>query len=106
MKQLGFLDFDIHVDKAANPLVKLENTVNFEIFRPLFEGIRNNPIRGIQGREALMLLYFSKHSFFNRFIIWRIKRWKFKYSIDIHFPVSRDGIDPIKFLVHKNLTFS
>ena len=40
MKQLGFLDFDIRlsrINKAGDPLVKLDNTVNWEIFRPVLE---------------------------------------------------------------------
>ncbi len=40
MRQLGFLDFDIcldRIDKAGDPLVRLDNTVDWKIFRLLLK---------------------------------------------------------------------
>ena len=40
MRQLGFLDFDIRlnrIDKAGDPLKKINEAVEWEIFRPLLE---------------------------------------------------------------------
>lgn len=61
MKQLGFLDFDIRlsrIDKAGDPLVKLDNTVNWEIFRPILEEVRHKPHKnnvGPRGYDAVLL---------------------------------------------------
>lgn len=43
MKQLGFLDFDTRlqrIDKAGDPLSKLNSNVDWEIFRPLLDQAR------------------------------------------------------------------
>jgi transposase len=61
MKQLGFLDFDIRlsrIDKAGDLLVKLNNTVNWEIFRPILEEVRHKPHKnnvGPRGYDAVLL---------------------------------------------------
>ena len=39
MNQLGFFDFDIRlsrIDKAGDPLVKINKAIDWEIFRPIF----------------------------------------------------------------------
>ena len=43
MKQLGFLDFDIRlqrIDNAGDPLVTLDEKIDWEIFRPAIEKAR------------------------------------------------------------------
>ena len=61
MKQLGFLDFDIRlgrIDKAGDPLAKLDSSVDWEIFRPTLEEARKKPRKsnaGPKGFDVVML---------------------------------------------------
>lgn len=61
MKQLGFLDFDIRldrIDKAGDPLVQLNDAVDWEIFRPILEDARKKPRKsqaGAKGFDVVML---------------------------------------------------
>jgi IS5 family transposase len=61
MKQLGFLDFDIRLDrinKAGDPLVQLNNTVDWEIFRSTLEEARKKPKKskaGAKGFDVVLL---------------------------------------------------
>ncbi len=53
MNQLGFLDFDTRlsrIDKAGDPLIKLNKTVDWEIFRSTLEQARKKPKKKIQCR--------------------------------------------------------
>ncbi len=46
MNQLGFLDFDTRlsrIDKVGDPLAKLNETIDWEIFRPTLEQARTKP---------------------------------------------------------------
>lgn len=57
MKQLGFLDFDIRldrIDKAGDPLVQLNEAVDWEIFRPILDEARENPGDLKRALRALM----------------------------------------------------
>lgn len=61
MKQLGFLDFDIRlnrIDKAGDPLTKLNDTIDWEIFRPILEEARRKPKKsnaGAKGFDVVMM---------------------------------------------------
>jgi IS5 family transposase len=61
MKQLGFLDFDTRlqrIDKAGDPLSKLNTTVDWEIFRPLLEQARRKKKKsnaGAKGFDVVLL---------------------------------------------------
>lgn len=61
MKQLGFLDFDIRldrIDKAGDPLVQLNEAVDWEIFRPILDEARRKPRKsqaGPKGFDVVML---------------------------------------------------
>lgn len=61
MKQLGFLDFDIRlsrIDKAGDPLTKLNETIDWELFRPILEKARKKPRKsnaGAKGFDVVML---------------------------------------------------
>ena len=61
MKQLGFLDFDIRIDritKAGDPLVKRNETIEWDIFRPILEEARKKPKKsqaGAKGFDVVML---------------------------------------------------
>lgn len=46
MKQLGFLDFDIRlnrINKAGDPLLQLDQAVDWKVFRPTLEKAREKP---------------------------------------------------------------
>ena len=61
MTQLGFFDFDIRldrIDKAGDPLVKLNATVDWELFRPTLEKAREKDRKspaGAQGYDVILL---------------------------------------------------
>jgi IS5 family transposase len=61
MKQLGFLDFDTRlqrIDKAGDPLSKLNSTVDWEIFRPFLEQARRKKKKsnaGAKGFDVVLL---------------------------------------------------
>ena len=61
MSQLGFLDFDIRlnrIDKAGDPLKKINEAVAWEIFRPLVEEARRKEKKsqaGAKGYDVIML---------------------------------------------------
>ena len=61
MKQLGFFDFDIRlgrIDKAGDPLAKLDAAIDWEIFRPTLEKARKKPRKsnaGPKGFDVVML---------------------------------------------------
>lgn len=61
MNQLGFLDFDTRlarIDKAGDPLVKLDQTIDWEIFRPILEEARRKPKKsnaGAKGYDVIVL---------------------------------------------------
>ncbi len=61
MNQLGFLDFDTRlsrIDKAGDPLVKLNETIDWEIFRPTLEQARTKPKKsnaGAKGFDVILL---------------------------------------------------
>lgn len=61
MNQLGFLDFDIRldrIDKAGDPLTKLNEVVNWEMFRPTLDKVRKKERQnnsGAKGYDAILL---------------------------------------------------
>lgn len=61
MNQLGFFDFDIRlsrIDKAGDPLVKLNEAVDWEIFRPTLEEAKKKPVKsnaGAKGYDSVMM---------------------------------------------------
>ena len=61
MNQLGFFDFDIRlsrIDKAGDPLVKLNKAVDQEIFRPVLEEAKKKPAKsnaGAKGYDSVMM---------------------------------------------------
>ena len=55
MNQLGFFDFDIRlsrIDKAGDPLVKLNKAVDQEIFRPVLEEAKKKPKAEAKAKTA------------------------------------------------------
>ena len=57
MKQLGFFDFDTRlqrIDKAGDPLSKINTTVDREIFRPLFEQARRKQKKSNAGGQPVV----------------------------------------------------
>lgn len=61
MTQLGFFDFDIRIDridKAGDPLIKLNDTIDWELFRPTLEKAREKEKKspaGAQGYDVILL---------------------------------------------------
>ena len=62
MYQLGFLDYDIRlsrIDKAGDPLKKIDEVVDWEVFRPLLEEARKKEKRksnaGAKGYDVVLL---------------------------------------------------
>jgi IS5 family transposase len=61
MKQLGFLDFDIRlerINKAGDPLLQLEKAIDWEVFRSTLEKARQKPRKsnaGAKGFDVIML---------------------------------------------------
>ena len=61
MHQLGFLDFNtrLHrIDKAGDPLTKLNQTIDWEQFRPILERARQKPRKstaGAKGYDVVLL---------------------------------------------------
>ena len=61
MNQLGFLDFNIRlqrIDKAGDPLIKINNTIDWEIFRPIIEQARKKKKKsnaGAKGFDVILL---------------------------------------------------
>jgi len=61
MKQLGFLDFDIRLDrinKAGDALLQLREAIDWEVFRPTLEKARQKPRKssaGAKGFDVIML---------------------------------------------------
>ena len=63
MKQLGFLDFDTRlqrIDKAGDPLSKLNLTVDWEIFRPLLEQARRKKKKSNAGAKGFDIVLLFK----------------------------------------------
>jgi len=63
MKQLGFFDFDtrLHrIDKAGDPLHKLNLTVDWEIFRPILEQARKKKKKSNAGAKGFDLILLFK----------------------------------------------
>jgi hypothetical protein len=62
MNQLGFLDFDIRldrIDKAGDPLTKLNEVVNWEMFRPTLDKVRKKERQNNSGPKGkAMMLFF------------------------------------------------
>ena len=61
MHQLGFLDFNIRlhrIDKAGDPLTKLNQAIDWEQFRPILERARRKPGKstaGAKGYDVVLL---------------------------------------------------
>jgi transposase, IS5 family len=61
MKQLGFLDFDIRlhrIDMAGDPLTKLNEVIDWEIFRPIINQAREKERKsnaGAKGFDSILL---------------------------------------------------
>jgi hypothetical protein len=61
MKQLGFLDFDIRlhrIDMAGDPLTKLNEVIDWEIFRPIINQAREKERKsnaGAKGFDSVLL---------------------------------------------------
>ena len=63
MRQLGFLDFDIRldrIDKAGDPLKKINEAVEWEIFRPLLEEARRKEKKGKAGAKGYDVIMLFK----------------------------------------------
>ena len=63
MKQLGFLDFDTRlqrIDKAGDPLCKLNTAVDWEIFRPLLEQARRKKKKSSAGAKGFDVVLLFK----------------------------------------------
>ena len=61
MHQLGFLDFNTRlnrIDKAGDPLSKLNQAIDWEQFRPILEQVRQKPRKsaaGAKGYDVVLL---------------------------------------------------
>jgi hypothetical protein len=61
MKQLGFLDFDIRlhrIDMAGDPLTKLNEVIDWDIFRPIIDQAREKERKsnaGAKGFDSILL---------------------------------------------------
>lgn len=61
MRQLGFFDFDTRldrIDKAGDPLSKLEQAIAWDIFRPIIDKARQKPRKsnaGAKGFDSILL---------------------------------------------------
>ena len=61
MKQLGFLDFDIRlhrIDMAGDPLTKINEVIDWEIFRPIIDQARKKERKsnaGAKGFDSILL---------------------------------------------------
>jgi IS5 family transposase len=63
MKQLGFLDFDTRlqrIDKAGDPLSKLNQAIDWEMFRPLLEKARRKKKKSNAGAKGFDLVLLFK----------------------------------------------
>lgn len=63
MNQLVFLDFDIRlsrIDKASDPLVKLNDTIDWEVFRPTLEVARKKPRKSNAGAKGFDVIFLFK----------------------------------------------
>jgi|GEM_PF-750161 len=61
MNQLGFLDFDMRlhcIDKAGDPLTKINDIIDWEIFRPIIDQAREKERKsnaGAKGFDSILL---------------------------------------------------
>ena len=61
MNQLGFLDFDIRIhriNKAGDPLTKIDKAIDWEMFRPTLEQLRKKKRKsnvGAKGFDVIMM---------------------------------------------------
>lgn len=63
MKQLGFFDFDIRLDrinKAGDPMVQLNDTVDWEIFRSTLDEARKKPKKSKAGSKGFDVILLFK----------------------------------------------
>lgn len=63
MMQLGFFDFDIRlgrIDKAGDPLAKLNDTIDWELFRPTLEKAREKDKKSPAGAEGYDVILLFK----------------------------------------------
>jgi len=74
MTQFGFFDFDIrldHINKADDPLVQQNDTVDWEIFRSTLEEARKKPKKskaGAKGFYIILLFKILDRYSFSRFL--------------------------------------
>jgi hypothetical protein len=55
MKQLGFLDFDIRlhrIDMSGDPLTKINEVIDWEIFRPIIDQAREKERKSNSGAKG------------------------------------------------------
>jgi len=81
MNQLGFLNFDIRlhrIDKAGDPLSKLNEGVNWEIFRPTLERVRKKERRTMLVSKAMIVFCCSRFWFCNLCIVCPMRQWSFQ----------------------------
>lgn len=63
MNQLGFLDFDIRlhrIDKAGDPLTKIDKAIDWEIFRPILEQARKKERKSNAGAKGFDVIRMRK----------------------------------------------
>ena len=63
MMQLGFFDFDIRldrIDKAGDPLIKLNDTIDWQLFRPTLEKARKKDKKSPAGAEGYDVILLFK----------------------------------------------
>lgn len=66
MEQLGFLDFDIHlqcIDKVGDPLATLDATIEREIFQPIIEKARKKSNAGTSYLTLFLPDHVGWHAF-------------------------------------------
>ncbi len=66
MKQLGFLDFDTRlqrIDKAGDPLTKINDTIDWEIFRPILEQARKKEKKSNASAKGFNLILLFKNTY-------------------------------------------
>ncbi len=100
MNQLGFLDFDTRlsrIDKAGDPLIKLNETVDWEIFRPTLEQARKKPKKSNAGAKGFDVILLFKILILQSLYTSVMTLWNIKFLTDTLFPGFLVSMPPARF---------
>ncbi len=114
MQQLGFLDVDIRlsrIDKAGDPLQKLDKAINWEMFRPPLEHARKKPKKshaGAKGFDVILrfnvLILQSLYHLSDESLEYQILD-RYSFSRFLGLPASSKGQDaPTSWRFHEDLS--